>query len=111
MAGYLLATGTALVLLAGLRAADARYPEREGRRRAGLAVRRWTERAAAVGLAAGLGVGVLVSGALAAIAALRGPQIVDYAQANTAFVVVAGVLALSALVLLAALTSVLSRRI
>ena len=109
--GYLLATGTALVLLAGLREAEARYPEREGRRRAGLVVRRWTERVAAVGLAAGLSVGVLVSGVVAVLAAVRGPQIVDYAQANTAFVVVAGVLALSALVLLGALTSVLSRRI
>lgn len=108
--GYLLATGTALALLAGLRAADARYPEREGRRKALLTARRWTERLAAVGLAAGLGLGVLAAGALAGLAALRGPQILDYARENTAFFVVAGLLALSALVLLGALTSVLSRR-
>ena len=72
--------------------------------------RRWTERLAAVGLAAGLGLGVLAAGALAGLAALRGPQILDYARENTAFFAVAGLLALSALVLLGALTSVLSRR-
>jgi len=108
--GYLLATGTALVLLAALRAAEARYPEREGRRQAVLIARRWTERVAAVGLAAGLGVGLLVAGAITTLAGLQGPRVVDYAQDNTAFVVVAGVLALSALTLLGALTSVLSRR-
>lgn len=108
--GYLLATGTALAMLAGLSAFNARHPEREVRARAVLLARRWVDRIAAIGLAAGLGVGVLAAAALASLAALRGPQIMDYAQANTAFFVVAGVLALSALVLLGALTSVLSRR-
>ena len=108
--GYLLATGTALVLLAGLRAAGARYPEREERRKAVVVARRWTERVAAIGLAAGLSFGVLVVGALVTAAAFRGPQIADYARANTTFFVAAAALALSALVLLGALTSVLSRR-
>ncbi len=108
--GYLLATGTALALLAGVRAAETRYPDREGRRKAAFTARRWTERLAAVGLAAGLGIGVLGAVALAGLAVLRGPQIVDYARENTVFFVVAGVLALSALVLLGALTSMLSRR-
>jgi len=108
--GYLLAMGTALVLLAALRAAEARYPEREGRRQAVLIARGWTERVAAVGLAAGLGVGLLVAGAITTLTGLQGPRVVDYAQDNTAFVVVAGVLALSALTLLGALTTVLSRR-
>jgi len=108
--GYLLATGAAFALLAGLRVAEARYPEREGRRKAVLVARHWTERLAAIGLAAGLGFGVLVAVGLAVLASVRGPQITDYAQAHTAFFVVAGVLALSALVLLGALTSVLSRR-
>jgi len=110
LGGYLLATGTALVLLAGLRAAEVRYPEREGRRKAVLVAHHWADRVAAVGLAAGLSIGMLVAGGLVILAAFRGPQIVDYAQANTTFFVVAGVLALSALLLLAALTSVLSRR-
>jgi zinc transporter ZupT len=98
------------VLLAGLRAAEARYPQREGRAKAVLVARHWADRVAAIGLAAGLGIGVLVGGAVAVIAAHRGPQILHYAQANTAFFVVAGALALSALVLLGALTSVISRR-
>jgi len=108
--GYLLATGTALVMLAGLRTVGARYPDRQGRARAALEARRWADRIAAIGLAAGLAIGLLVAGALTALAAVRGPQIVDYAQANTAFFVVAGVLALTALTLLGALTGVLSRR-
>ena len=108
--GFLLATGAALVLLAGLRTADARFPARQPRGRLARAAERWVERLAVVGLAAGIAAGVLVVGACVVIAVRRGPEIVDYAQAHTTFFVVAGVLAVSALVLLGALTSVLSRR-
>ena len=108
--GFLLATGAALVLLAGLRAADARFPARHARGRLARATGRWVERLAAAGLAAGLAIGTLVAGAAVAITVTRGPEIVDYAQEHTAFFVVAGALAGSALVLLGALTSVLSRR-
>ena len=56
--GFLLATGWALVLLAGLRALDARYPERAGRSRAGRgAAGRWWTRVAGAGLVVALVVG------------------------------------------------------
>jgi len=109
--GYLLATGWALVLLAGLRAAQARYPERHLRSRLAARVRTVTEGMAAVGL-------VTVMAALATVLAVVGlalvgsrlPDLVDYARDHTAFMAVAGGVSLSALTLLAAMALASMRR-
>ena len=109
--GFLLATGWALVLLAALRAADALFPERSGRSRVAMTTRAAVDGAAAIGLTA-----VLVTGAAIAAAAtvillvFRLPDVIGYAQEHTAFLVVAGAIALSAVALLAGLAGVLARR-
>ena len=109
--GFLLATGWALVLLAGLRMADARFPERAGRRRVATATRAAVERAAAVGLTALLATGgAVAAGLTVALLVFRLPEVVDYAQDHTAFMVVASAIALSAVALLAGLAGVLARR-
>lgn len=102
--GYLVASFWALVLLAGLRAADERYPERSGRGRLATAGRATADRAAAVGLgvAAAVGAAVLLIAGAAAIA-LRGGELVGYLQTHTATLAVAGALTLAAVGLLAAL--------
>jgi membrane-associated phospholipid phosphatase len=109
--GFLLATFWALVLLAGLRLADARFPQRSGRGRLAGAAQAAADRAAALGLGVAAGAGGLLL-ALAAVAtvALRGADALAYVHDNTAMVAVAGALMLAALGLLAALAVAATRR-
>jgi membrane-associated phospholipid phosphatase len=102
--GYLLASFWALVLLAGLRAADERYPERGGRGRLAAAGRATADRVAAVGLgvAAAAGAALLLI-ASSAVIMLRGGDVLDYLQDHTATFAVAGALTVAAVGLLAAL--------
>jgi hypothetical protein len=98
LAGYLLATGWALVFLAALHEADSRAPATE--RWAGTALARASDRIAANGLAI-----VAAAGAAAAVLATGGLLLADasaatcFAREHTAFVVVAGGIASAALVL------------
>lgn len=109
--GFLLAAGWALVLLAVVQAAEARYPERHLRSRLATSLRTATERAAAVGLVAVVAALVAAVAVLAlAVLAFRLPELKDYARDHTAAVAVAGGVSLSALALLAALTGAVSRR-
>jgi membrane-associated phospholipid phosphatase len=109
--GYLLATGEALVLLAGLRWAEARYPERTGRSALAQRSGRVADAVAAAGLAAGLGVALFgLAAVTAAVVLFRLSDLIDYAQEHTGFVAVAAALALSATVLLAGLAGALTRR-
>jgi len=111
LGGYLLATGTALFLLAGLRLAESRYPERSGRSASHQVARRTADRVIALGLVATLMATVLVLLAVVAgVLIFRLPDVVDYAQAHTAFFVVASVLAVSALVLISGLFLAIGRR-
>jgi len=107
-AAFLVATGWALVVVAALRAAAARWPERSGRSRARAALARAVERATAAGLAVVLAAtvvgGVLVGGAFAFA---RGGEAAAYLGENTTAAGVAVGLALAAVVLLAAITAAL----
>jgi membrane-associated phospholipid phosphatase len=105
--GYLLATGWALVLLAALRALQARYPERHVRSRLAARLQAATERTATVGLAAALA-GLAVATTIVSVALL--PNVGDYAREHTAFVAVAGAVSLSAVALLAAMALASTRR-
>jgi membrane-associated phospholipid phosphatase len=100
--GYLLATGWAFVLLAGLRASQIRFPERHVRSRL-------AERSDALTAATAVG-GLLVAFVGLALLATKLPELTQYAREHTAFAAVAGAVSLSALTLLAALTGALSRR-
>ncbi len=101
--GYLLATGEALVLLAGMRAAADRWPVRTGRSKTAAVVRRGVEGIAAVGLAVVLGAAAIVgTGVALFIVLVRPGDLVGYMQNHTAFFVVAGALAAAAVALLAA---------
>lgn len=111
VAGFLLATGWALVLLAALRAADAIYPERAGRSRVAMTTRAAVDGAAAIGLTALLATGaVIATGVTAVLLVFRLPDVVTYAQDHTAFFAVAGAITVSAVALLAGLAGVLARR-
>ncbi len=105
--GYLLATGWALVLLAGLRASQARYPERHVRSRLAARLQSATEKTATVGLAAALA-GLAVFTAIVSVAML--PDAADYAREHTAFMAVAGAVSVSAFALLAAMALASTRR-
>jgi membrane-associated phospholipid phosphatase len=109
--GFLLATGWTLVLLAGLRALDDRYPERTGRSALVRRSRTLVDGVAGAGLTVALVAGALGAVALAAaMIAFRLSDIVDYAQEHTAFVGVAAFLTISALALLGGLAGALTRR-
>jgi len=109
--GYLLATGTALLLLAGLRQAESRFPERSGRDATQRVARRTADQVVAFGLLAVLvAAGAVVSGVVAGVLAFRLSDLVDYAEAYTAFFVVAAALAVSALALIAGLAVAVGRR-
>ncbi len=111
LGGYLLAVGWALVLLAGMRAAETRFPERHLRNRLAARIRPVADGAAAVGVVGVLGaVAVTLAVVGGAVLAVRLPEILDYARANTTFVGVAGAVSVSALVMLAALARTLPRR-
>ena len=109
--GFLLATGWALVLLAGLRAAQRIFPERSGRSRLAAASRKVVDGVAAVGLAATALAGAAAAVAVAGIVLLfRLPDLVGYMHDHTAFFAVAVGLAVCAAALLAGLARVLARR-
>jgi len=111
MGGYLLATGTALVLLAALRRAEARFPERSGREATQQVAQRTADRVAALGLAALVVLGGLALSLVAAeILIFRLSDLVGYAQAHTAFMAVAAALAVSALALVSGFAAVIGRR-
>jgi membrane-associated phospholipid phosphatase len=109
LAGYLLATGWALVLAAGLRASERRWPARSGRGRA-KAFTMLAERVSADGMAAGA---MLVAfAAVAGFLVLLGThpdQLADYGRDHTASVGVAAGLTAAALVLPAAMAAALRR--
>ncbi len=109
--GFLLATGWALVLLAGLRAAEAIFPERSGRSRLAMTTRAVVDGAAAIGLTVLIVAGVAVAvGATVILLVFHLADLVDYAEDHTAFFLVAGAVALSAVALLAGLAGALTRR-
>lgn len=109
--GFLLASFWALVLLAGLRVAEARWPQRSGRGRLAGTALAAADRFAALGLGVAAGAGGLLL-ALAAVATvvLRGGDALAYVHDNTAMVTVAGALMLGALGLLASLALAATRR-
>ncbi len=109
--GFLLATGWTLILLAGLKVVDARYPDRTGR---GALARRTRPVADAVS-GAGLAL-TLVAGAISAaivslgIIAFRLEDLVGYVADHTVFIVVAALLTISAVVLLRVVAEAAARR-
>lgn len=98
IAGYLLATGWALTILAVLYEAERRYPA--GERWKSTALARATDRVATGGLDLAAA-GVVLAGVVGAGALLLTDfgAVADYACANTQFVVAAGMIASAALVL------------
>jgi membrane-associated phospholipid phosphatase len=105
IAGYLLATGWALAIVAGLYEADRRFPARD--RWAGSALARVSERVAIGGLAlAALGVAILGLLVGAAVVFADPDRAACFARENTGFVVVAGGIASAALALPVAAASV-----
>ena len=109
--GFLLATGWTLVLLAGLRVLEARYPERAGR---GALARRSR---AVVDAVSGAGlVALVVAGSIAVVVVglgivfFRLSDLVGYAADHTVFFVVAALLILSAVVLLRMVAEASARR-
>jgi len=109
--GFLLATGWTLVLLAGLRALESRYPERAGR---GALARRSR---AVVDAVSGAGlVALVVAGSIAVVVVglgivfFRLSDLVGYAADHTVFFVVAALLILSAVVLLRVVAEASARR-
>jgi len=107
--GFLLASGWALLLMAGLAYLDERYPAQSGRSKAQASVRAATERLTAVGL-----VTLAVAGGLllllAALLAVGQPGgLMGLAERHTGLVVVAPSVALAALALLSGV-ALLSRK-
>lgn len=100
--GQLLATAWALVALAALRAAGARWPERGSMRRAA------RDAVTVPSLAGPALLGVLVVGA--ALALTRASDLVLYAQRHTAALAVGAAVIFSAVLLLAAVTALATRR-
>jgi membrane-associated phospholipid phosphatase len=98
IAGYLLATGWALAILAALYEAEARYPA--GQRWASTAFARATDKIATGGLDLAA-VGVVRASVVGGGVLLLGDpsRVADYACQNTQFVVAAGAIASAALVL------------
>jgi len=108
--GFLLATGWACALLALLRLAAGRAPDRTRAERWAAPMRMAVDRVAAVGLGAALLAMSLIAAGVVLVAVLRLPDFAQYAQDHTAFVAVAGALGLSALVLLGGVAGLLARQ-
>jgi hypothetical protein len=103
--GYLVATAWGLVTLAGLRYADARWPDGGAMRTAARA------NLPAPSTASLVRIGLATTAALAALALLLRPEkIAGFADRHTAFVAVAAAIALTAGALLAAVTRASRRR-
>ncbi|MDQ3720631.1 MAG: phosphatase PAP2 family protein [Actinomycetota bacterium] len=107
--GFLLASAWALVLMAGLAAADERLPARTGRTRVAASVQTAVDRVAAVGLLAAGGAGVLALALATLLLATRPGGLMGVAERHTGLVVVAPLIALAAVALLFGV-AVLSRR-
>ena len=108
--GFLLATGWALVIAAGLRSANERWPEHAGRTRASAAFQRGVDGIATFGTAA-LVFFLLVTGVIVAVTLVvtRPSELVDFADEHTALVAVGGAIALAAAALLGGVTAALRR--
>lgn len=111
-AGFLLATGWALVATAGLEAAARRWPPRRHSTQAAAAVRRAVDTATAVGLgAAALAGALVVLLAVAAVLASEPTAAVDYARAHTTAVFVAGAITAAGTAMVVGVALALRRRI
>lgn len=109
--GFLLATIWTLVVLAALQAAERRWPQRVGRTRISAAVTGVVDRATEAGLHAVALAAAAVGGTVALVVALtRMDELVGFAAAHTAAVVVGLAVATSAALLLAGVTVALRRR-
>lgn len=108
LAGYLLATGWALVLAAGLRELDSRHPARP---RAGWpAFTSLADRVSASGITAGAAALALAGLAAAVLfTAANAPQIADFGRAHTTSVAIVAGMALAALALPAGMAAALRR--
>ena len=109
--GFLLATGEALVLLAGVRALDLRHPPRAVRNRLARTGNTAVEVVAGAGLVAALLAGVaLLAAVLVVVLAFRLDDAVTYVTDHPGFTLVATLLTLSAIALVGGLTRALARR-
>ena len=107
--GFLLATGWGLTLVAALRLADLRSPERTMRGRFAPAVGRVTEAATGAGLAAIAALGVVV-GLAAVVLAVARVDLIGVVRNHTAALLVGAALLVLALALIAGFVASLSRR-
>jgi membrane-associated phospholipid phosphatase len=108
--GYLLASGWTLVIVAGLRAADGRWPERTGRTRLTAALQNGVDWIATVGIAAvALALLLLAIFVGAVLVLTRFDELVDFAGGHTVIVAVAGAIAVAAAALVAGVTAALRR--
>lgn len=105
--GYLLATGWALAVVAGLLWLEERRPEQPGR--LATSARSVVDRVAAVGLVTAVlgGAGLLIG--VVALMIARGADLGSFAASHTAVVVVAPVIVAAGAALLAAVTALLRR--
>jgi membrane-associated phospholipid phosphatase len=109
--GYLLATIWTLVVVAGLLAAERRWPQRVGRTRLSSALTGAADRVAELGFAALAVVMVAVAAiSLLVVGARRMDDVTAFAAAHTAALAVGLAVAASAAVLLAGVTVALRRR-
>ena len=108
--GFLLATGWTLVIAAGLRAANERWPERAGRTRLTASLQKAVDGVATLGIAV-LGMVVAAAVALAGATLIldRPADVVDFAGGHTVLVAVGGAIALAAAALVGGVTAVLRR--
>jgi membrane-associated phospholipid phosphatase len=108
--GFLLASGWALVLLAGLAALDERFPARTGRTRAAATVRKVTEGVTAVGLVALAAAGLLALAFIAFVAIVQPGGLLGVAERHTGLVIVAPLVAAAAVLLLSGVALFSKRR-
>jgi membrane-associated phospholipid phosphatase len=109
--GFLLATFWTLIAVAGLQAAEQRWPQRVGRTRARAALTSLVDRATQVGLVAlALAAGLAAALVVFVVASTRSDAVLGFASAHTAAVAVGALVAASAALLLAGVTAALRRR-
>lgn len=108
--GFLLASGWALVLMAGLAVLEERLPARAGRTRAAAAVRSAVDRVAAVGLLAAAAGGLCALALSVLVLTMRPGGLMDFAERHTALVVVGPSVALAAVGLLWGVAALSRRR-
>jgi membrane-associated phospholipid phosphatase len=107
--GFLLASGWALVLLAGLMVLDERFPARTGRSRAAATVRQVTEGITAAGLVTLAAAGLIALAFIAFVTLVQPGGLLGVAERHTGLVVVAPLLAAAAVLLLSGV-ALFSRR-